>query len=77
MHPELFEIPFIGLPVWSFGFMMVVGFMVALAIIKLLRVVVNLIASFFACILSDHVTLPDTAHIYCGSIRVLRALTRA
>lgn len=34
MHRELFEIPFVHLTVWSFGAMMVLAFLVALALIK-------------------------------------------
>ncbi len=34
MHPELFKIPFIGLPVNTFGFMMVVGFIAAVSLIR-------------------------------------------
>ena len=34
MHPELFEIPFIELSVKSYGFMMVVGFLAAVTVIR-------------------------------------------
>ena len=34
MHPELFKLPFIGLPVNSYGLMMVVGFIAAVSIIR-------------------------------------------
>lgn len=34
MHPELFEIPIVHLTVKSYGFMMVVGFLVAVAVIR-------------------------------------------
>ena len=34
MYPELFEIPFTGLTVKSYGFMMIIGFVAAVAIIK-------------------------------------------
>ena len=34
MHPKLFEIPFTGLVVWTFGAMMVVGFLSAIWVIK-------------------------------------------
>ncbi len=36
MHPELFEIPIIHLTVKSYGFMMVVGFLAAVAVIRYL-----------------------------------------
>jgi len=34
MHPELFELPFIDLSVKSYGFMMVVGFLAAVTVIR-------------------------------------------
>jgi phosphatidylglycerol---prolipoprotein diacylglyceryl transferase len=36
MHPELFEIPFVHLTVKSYGFMMVMGFLAAVAVIRYL-----------------------------------------
>ncbi len=41
MYPELFKIPFTGLTVWSYGFMMVVGFIAAITIIKRLSRNIN------------------------------------
>ena len=38
MHPELFEIPFIHLSVKSYGFMMVIGFLAAVTVIRRLSV---------------------------------------
>lgn len=38
MHPELFEIPFVHLSVKSYGFMMVVGFLAAVTLIRRLSV---------------------------------------
>ncbi len=34
MHPELFKVPFIGLPVNTYGLMMVVGFIAAVSLIR-------------------------------------------
>lgn len=34
MYPKLFEIPFVHLPVWSYGLMMVIGFLTAVALIR-------------------------------------------
>ena len=34
MHPELFEIPVVHLTVKSYGFMMVVGFLAAVMVIR-------------------------------------------
>jgi len=36
MHPELFKIPFLHLTVWSYGLMMVIGFLSAVFIIRYL-----------------------------------------
>jgi phosphatidylglycerol---prolipoprotein diacylglyceryl transferase len=38
MHPEIFKIPFINLPIQSFGTMMVVGFLVALWVVRRMAV---------------------------------------
>ena len=34
MYPELFEIPFVHLTVWSYGVMMVIGFISAVYLIR-------------------------------------------
>jgi len=34
MYPKLFEIPFVHLPVWSYGLMLVIGFLCAVALIR-------------------------------------------
>jgi phosphatidylglycerol:prolipoprotein diacylglycerol transferase len=34
MYPKLFEIPYVHLPVWSYGVMLVVGFLSAIALIR-------------------------------------------
>ena len=34
MHPRLFEIPFVHLTLWSFGLMMVLGFLAALLLVR-------------------------------------------
>jgi len=34
MHPKLFEIPFVHLTVWTYGLMMVIGFVAAIGLIK-------------------------------------------
>jgi len=34
MYPKLFEIPFVHLPVWSYGVMLVIGFLAAIALIR-------------------------------------------
>jgi len=34
MYPKLFEIPFVHVPVWSYGLMMVIGFLAAVAVIR-------------------------------------------
>ena len=36
MHPELFKIPFVNLTVWTYGVMMVVGFLAAVSLIRCL-----------------------------------------
>ena len=36
MHPELFQIPFLNLTVWTYGVMMVVGFLAAVSLIRYL-----------------------------------------
>lgn len=57
MHPELFEIPLVGLTVKSYGLMMVVGFLAAVSIIRYL---------------SRHFT-PDPMHITNAALYALIA----
>lgn len=42
MHPEIFKIPFINIPIQSFGTMMVVGFLVALWVVRRMAVRIGL-----------------------------------